>query len=241
MPEGNADAVPRSGLRYPGAAGRPRHPAVARAISAISGQGVLGIIRAPSGAEAYDLAMALWQAGLRAVEISVSTPGALDALADLVAARPDAESVIGAGTITDARTARSAVGAGADLLVSPIVERGVISVGREAGVAVLVGAATPTEAVAALKAGGSLVKLFPAGMFTPASVTDILQALPALPLVPTGGIRVADVSTWIAAGAVAVGIGGALTAGSSAELPDRVRSSLAAAATGRGNRESRGD
>jgi 2-dehydro-3-deoxyphosphogluconate aldolase/(4S)-4-hydroxy-2-oxoglutarate aldolase len=179
--------------------------------------------------------MALWQAGLRAVEISVSTPGALNAIADLAASRPDALSVIGAGTITDAQTARTAVGAGADLIVSPIVEPGVITVGREAGIAVLAGAATPTEAVAALQAGASLVKLFPASMFTPANVADILQALPDLPLVPTGGVRVADVSSWLAAGAAAVGMGGALTAGSSAELPARVRSILAAASMGRGS------
>jgi 2-dehydro-3-deoxyphosphogluconate aldolase/(4S)-4-hydroxy-2-oxoglutarate aldolase len=177
--------------------------------------------------------MALFEAGLRAVEISVSTPGALDAIAYLVAARPDAESVIGAGTVLDGRTARSAVGAGADLLVSPIAEPDVISSGREAGVAVLAGAATPTEAVAALRAGASLVKLFPAGMFTPATLADILQALPDLPLVPTGGVRIADVSGWIAAGAIAVGVGGALTAGSSAELPERVRGTLAAASIGR--------
>src|SRR5258708_36352889 len=104
----------------------PEGNAAARAISAISAQGVLGIIRAPSGAEAYDLAMALWQAGLRAGEISVSTPGGLDTGSDLVAARPDTESVIGAGTITDARTARSAVRAGADRLVRPIVQPRVV-------------------------------------------------------------------------------------------------------------------
>jgi 2-dehydro-3-deoxyphosphogluconate aldolase/(4S)-4-hydroxy-2-oxoglutarate aldolase len=203
-------------------------------INAISEQGVLGIVRSASGQEARDIAGRLWQAGLRAVEISVSTPGALDAVAELVAARSDPALVIGAGTIIDADTARSALSAGADLLVSPLADPDVIAVGRDVGAAVLAGAATPAEAVAAMRAGASLVKLFPARMLSPAIVADILQALPELPLMPTGGVAIADVGAWIGAGAIAVGLGGALTAGTPAEIPARVHRVLAAVSGGSG-------
>jgi 2-dehydro-3-deoxyphosphogluconate aldolase / (4S)-4-hydroxy-2-oxoglutarate aldolase len=193
-----------------------------RAVDAIRGQRVLGIIRADSAAAARNLTLELWQAGLRAVEISVSTPGAIEAVKALAAERRDPAFVIGAGTVMDAATARAAVAAGADLLVSPIADPAVIAVGRDAGLAVLAGAATPGEAVTAVSAGASLVKLFPARMFTPAVVADILQALPDLPLVPVGGIAIGEVGEWILAGAVAVGLGTSLTSGGPGDLHVRV-------------------
>jgi 2-dehydro-3-deoxyphosphogluconate aldolase / (4S)-4-hydroxy-2-oxoglutarate aldolase len=185
----------------------------ARAVAAIRAQRVLGIIRADSAEAARGLTVDLWQAGLRAVEISVSTPGAIEAVRALAGERADPAFVIGAGTVMNAATARAAVEAGADLLVSPIADPAVIAVGRDAGLAVLAGAATPGEAAAAMRAGASLVKLFPARLFTPAVVADILQALPDLPLVPVGGIAIGDVAGWLRAGAVAVGLGTSLTSG----------------------------
>jgi 2-dehydro-3-deoxyphosphogluconate aldolase / (4S)-4-hydroxy-2-oxoglutarate aldolase len=213
-------------------------PAGARAVGAIRGQRALGIIRADSAAIARNLTLELWQAGLRAVEISVSTPGAIEAVRVLAAERRDPAFVIGAGTVMDAATARAAVAAGADLLVSPIADPAVIAVGRHADLGVLAGAATPGEAVTAMRAGASLVKLFPARMFTPAVVADILQALPGLPLVPVGGIARGDVGEWLRAGAVAVGLGTSLTSGTPGQLHARVRevlanASAAAAATTR--------
>lgn len=194
----------------------------ARALDAIRGQRVFGIVRADSAGASHDLTRELWHAGLRAVEISVSTPGAIEAVTALAAERPHPAFVIGAGTIMDAATAQAAVEAGADLLVSPITDPAVITVGRDAGVAVLAGAATPGEAAAAMRAGASLVKLFPARMFRPAVVADILQALPDLPLVPVGGIAIGDVSEWLRAGAVAVGLGTSLTSGTHGDLHVRV-------------------
>jgi 2-dehydro-3-deoxyphosphogluconate aldolase/(4S)-4-hydroxy-2-oxoglutarate aldolase len=212
----------------------------ARAVDAIRGQRVLGIIRADSAEAARDLTLQLWQAGLRAVEISVSTPGAIEAVTALADERIDPAFVIGAGTLMDAATAQAAVEAGADLLVSPIADPAVIDVGRDAGLAVLAGAATPGEAAAAMRAGASLVKLFPARMLTPAAVGDILQALPDLPLVPVGGIAIRDVGEWLRAGAVAVGLGTSLTSGRPGNLHVRVAevlgiASAPAAATARHN------
>jgi 2-dehydro-3-deoxyphosphogluconate aldolase/(4S)-4-hydroxy-2-oxoglutarate aldolase len=194
----------------------------ARALDAILSQRVLGIVRSASAAAAASTARALIDGGLRAVELSTSTPGAIEAIAELVASRSDDSVAIGAGTILGGKAARAALQAGADLLVSPVVDLDVISAGREAGAAIIAGAATPTEAVTAVKAGADLVKLFPASAFSPAVVGDILQALPSLRLVPTGGVRIADVPQWLSAGAVAVGLGGALTAGE----PDALRAQL---------------
>jgi 2-dehydro-3-deoxyphosphogluconate aldolase / (4S)-4-hydroxy-2-oxoglutarate aldolase len=197
-------------------------PGRARALDAIRGQRVLGIIRADSAQAARSLTLKLWQAGLRAVEISLGTPGAIDAVSALADERPDPAFVIGAGTVMDVATAKAAIAAGADLLVSPIADPAVIAVGRDAGQAVLAGAATPGEAAAAVRAGATLVKLFPARMLTPAVVADILQALPDLPLVPVGGIAIRDVGEWLRAGAIAVGLGTSLTSGSPGDLHLRV-------------------
>jgi 2-dehydro-3-deoxyphosphogluconate aldolase/(4S)-4-hydroxy-2-oxoglutarate aldolase len=201
-----------------------------RGVDAIRGQRVLGIIRADSAEAARTLTLDLWQAGLRAVEISVSTPGAIDAVMALGRERPDPAFVIGAGTVMDAATAHAAVAAGANLLVSPIADAEVIAIGRDAGLAVLAGAATPGEAVAAMRAGASMVKLFPARMLTPAVVAEILQALPDLPIVPVGGIAIRDIGDWLRAGAVAVGLGTSLTSGSRDDLHARVSEVLAVAA-----------
>jgi 2-dehydro-3-deoxyphosphogluconate aldolase / (4S)-4-hydroxy-2-oxoglutarate aldolase len=198
----------------------------ARAVDAIRGQRVLGIIRAESAEAARGLTLDLWQAGLRAVEISVSTPGAIEAVTALAGERTDPALVIGAGTLMGEATAQAAVEAGADLLVSPIADPAVIAVGREAGLAVLAGATTPGEAAAAMRAGASLVKLFPARMLTPAVLADILQGLPDLPLVPVGGIAIRDVAEWLRAGAVAVGLGRSLTSGRPGDLHVRVREVL---------------
>ena len=184
-----------------------------RALEAIYTQHVLGIVRAASASDAKSAALALIAGGLRAVELSTSTPGAIEAVADLVESRPDDSVAIGAGTILDRMTAQAALIAGADLLVSPVLDLDVIDAAREAGAMVIAGAATPTEAITAMKAGADLVKLFPASAFTPAVIEDILQALPSLQLVPTGGVRLADIPQWLSAGAVAVGLGGALTSG----------------------------
>ncbi len=202
-------------------------------VSTICDQRIIGIVRAPSGDTARDLATSLWRAGLQAVEISLSTPGAVEAVAALAAERSDPALILGAGTVMDPDTARAAVEAGADLLVSPIADPAVIAIGRDAGVPVLAGAATPAEAVGAMRAGASLVKLFPARSLTPAIVADILQALPDLPLVPVGGIAIEDVGAWISAGAVAVGLGTSLVGDGRGDLPARVSEVLTVAAAAR--------
>jgi 2-dehydro-3-deoxyphosphogluconate aldolase/(4S)-4-hydroxy-2-oxoglutarate aldolase len=103
--------------------------------------------------------------------------------------------------------------AGAQLLVCPTLDLDVIRTGHRYGALVIPGCSTPTEMVAAVEHGADAVKVFPTSVWTPASLADVRSALPQLPLVPTGGIRVDDAADWLRAGAIAVGIGSELTAG----------------------------
>ncbi|MET9341160.1 bifunctional 4-hydroxy-2-oxoglutarate aldolase/2-dehydro-3-deoxy-phosphogluconate aldolase [Nonomuraea sp. NPDC003804] len=184
---------------------------------------VIGIIRAPSAETAVTYGRRLSAAGLAAVEVSLSTPGALAAVRELATG-----ALVGAGTVLDAVQAGMAIEAGARFLVCPTLDADVIRAGHRHGVPVVAGASTPTEIVRALEAGADLVKLFPATQSSPQALRDILQALPQAPIVPTGGISTATAPEWIAAGAVAVGIGGELTRGAPREAPSRVHGLLAA-------------
>ncbi|MEV4897147.1 bifunctional 4-hydroxy-2-oxoglutarate aldolase/2-dehydro-3-deoxy-phosphogluconate aldolase [Nonomuraea sp. NPDC055795] len=172
---------------------------------------IVGIVRAINAETAVQAAITTVDAGLDVVEVSLTTPGAIDAIAEIVRSRPDA--VIGAGTVLDEPTARLAALAGARFLVSPSLSREVLSTGHRYGLAVLPGVATATEIVTALESGADAVKLFPARASSPDVLRDLLQALPQAPVVPTGGITVENAPAWIAAGAVACGIGSAITSG----------------------------
>jgi 2-dehydro-3-deoxyphosphogluconate aldolase/(4S)-4-hydroxy-2-oxoglutarate aldolase len=171
---------------------------------------VVGIVRADDRVSAVRTARQLFAAGIAVVEVSLTTPGALDAIAELADGVP-AGGVLGAGTVLDAPAARAALTAGARLLVSPTLDIEVLRTGLRSGAAVLPGCATPTEMLTALAAGADAVKLFPASTWRPADLAAVRQALPQLPVVPTGGITADNAGEWLAAGAVAVGVGGALT------------------------------
>ncbi|MEU7899139.1 bifunctional 4-hydroxy-2-oxoglutarate aldolase/2-dehydro-3-deoxy-phosphogluconate aldolase [Nonomuraea sp. NPDC049152] len=182
---------------------------------------VIGIIRAPSAETAVSYGRRLASAGLTAIEVSLSTPDALSAVRTLATG-----AFVGAGTVLDAAQAVMAIEAGARFLVCPTLSAGVIGAGHRHGVPVVAGASTPTEIVAALEAGADLVKLFPAAQTSPEALRDVLQALPQAPIVPTGGVSAATAPEWIAAGAVAVGMGGELTRGEPEEAAPRVRALL---------------
>ncbi|GAA2878083.1 bifunctional 4-hydroxy-2-oxoglutarate aldolase/2-dehydro-3-deoxy-phosphogluconate aldolase [Streptosporangium fragile] len=185
---------------------------------------VIGIIRAPDADTAADLGTRLIGAGLRSIEVSLSTPGALAAIRRLAGGA----ALVGAGTVLDAQQAGAAIEAGARFLVCPSISAEVIRSANRHGVPVVAGAATPTEVLAALEAGADLVKIFPASQSSPRSLRDLLQALPHAPLVPTGGVSAATAPEWIAAGAAAVGIGGELTRGPADQTAGRVAALLAA-------------
>ncbi|MFE3448835.1 bifunctional 4-hydroxy-2-oxoglutarate aldolase/2-dehydro-3-deoxy-phosphogluconate aldolase [Nonomuraea sp. NPDC059194] len=189
---------------------------------------VIGIVRAPSAEIALSYGRRLACAGLTAVEVSLSTPDALGAVRALAS-----EAFVGAGTVLDASQAVMAIEAGARFLVCPALSTEVVRAGHRHGVPVVAGASTPTEIVAALEAGADLVKLFPAAQSSPGALRDILQALPQAPLVPTGGVSAATAPAWIAAGAVAVGMGDELTRGEPEKDAPRIRDLLTALAAAR--------
>jgi 2-dehydro-3-deoxyphosphogluconate aldolase/(4S)-4-hydroxy-2-oxoglutarate aldolase len=172
--------------------------------------GVLPVVRAASGAEAIAVGDALCEGGIRALEITMTVPGAVGVIAEAVARYGD-QLLIGAGTVMDEEQARACIDAGARFVVSPIVDIPTIAVCRRADVAVLPGALTPTEVVQAWRAGADFVKVFPCSAAGGASYVKALKApLPHIPLVPTGGVTLGTIGELFAAGASAVGVGGDL-------------------------------
>ena len=183
-------------------------------------QGVVGIVRTADAASAVAAARSVLDAGLHSVEVPLTNPGALAAIEELTAAYPDA--TIGAGTVLDSTAAVLAIRAGARFLVSPSVDTGVIRTAHRYGAAALPGAGSVTEIMRALEDGADAVKVFPASALGPQWVKDVRAALPQAPLVPTGGVTLEDVPSWLAAGAVACGIGSALTRGTADDIRARV-------------------
>ncbi|RJQ84429.1 bifunctional 4-hydroxy-2-oxoglutarate aldolase/2-dehydro-3-deoxy-phosphogluconate aldolase [Amycolatopsis panacis] len=183
-------------------------------------QGVVGIVRTADAVSAVTAARSVLDAGLRSVEVPLTNRGALAAIEELTSAYPDA--TIGAGTVLDESSATAAIRAGARFLVSPSLHTGVIRTAHRYGAAAFPGTGSVTEIVRALEEGADAVKVFPASALGPQWVKDVRAALPQAPLVPTGGIEPADVPEWLAAGAVACGIGSALTHGTAKEIRARV-------------------
>jgi len=184
-----------------------RRQAIAERIIEI---GILPVVRAASGAEAIAVGDALGDGGIRALEITMTVPGAVNVIAEAVARYGD-NFLIGAGTVLDGDQARACIDAGARFVVSPMVDVDTIAVCRRADIPVLPGALTPTEIVQAWRAGADFVKVFPCSAVGGASYIKAVKApLPDIPLVPTGGVTLDTVGAFFAAGASAVGVGGDL-------------------------------
>jgi len=180
-------------------------------VSAIRAAGLIPVIRADSSAVAIHVVNALVDAGLTIVEITMTVPDAMAAI-EAIAGRFGQRIVLGAGTVTHAATAQSALEAGAEFLVSPCLVPDVLAVARQAGVAAIPGALTPTELHDAIAAGADLVKIFPVqNIGGPAYLRALRGPFPHAPLVPTGGVALADIGEYFRAGAVAVGVGSELT------------------------------
>jgi len=172
--------------------------------------GVIAVVRLKEAAGLRDVATALAAGGVAALEITMTTPGALEAIAELASQGAEAGSVVGAGTVLDERAARDVIAAGARFVVSPTLDRSVVRYCRDKGVACLPGAFSPTELLEAWRAGASLVKLFPASAVGPRYLREVLAPLPFLRVVPSGGVSVDNAGDWIRAGAAAVSVGSAL-------------------------------
>ena len=176
-------------------------------LKAIADTGILLIIRLDDEQDALAVAEAAIAGGVKALEVTLSVPNALGIISTLSKKYAKDGILIGAGTVLDAETARAAVLAGAQLLVSPNVTQGMIQVANRYQAVSVCGAYTPTEVVTALEYGADIVKLFPAEMLGPNYVKTIKAPLEQAPVAPTGGVTPENVKEWFAAGCVSVGAG----------------------------------
>jgi 2-dehydro-3-deoxyphosphogluconate aldolase/(4S)-4-hydroxy-2-oxoglutarate aldolase len=171
--------------------------------------GLIAVIRASRPDEAVHVAGALLAGGIPAVELTFSTPGAAEALAE-VRQRYGEEVLIGAGTIREPEQVDAAVRAGAAFLVTAHLRADLLAAMQQTGLPVAPGVFTPSEVAQALDAGAQAVKLFPASTGGPRHLRALLGPFPGLRVIPTGGIGLDDLGAWFAAGALAVGIGSEL-------------------------------
>ena len=166
------------------------------------------------------IADSLRAGGIRAFEITLNSASALDSIAALAVRFDPAEMLIGAGTVLDVAQAQAAVDAGARFFVMPHTDPELIRWAAERGIPAFPGGFTPSEILAAWRAGAAAVKLFPASVAGPVFVREMRGPLPEIPLIPVGGVNLETAPAFIAAGALAVGIGGWLTGGGE---PARIR------------------
>lgn len=211
----------------------------AQKIQLIRDTGVIAIMRAQSSDQLIAAADAIRQGGVRAIEVTMTTPGALRVIEQATERYGD-DVLFGAGTVLDAETARAAILAGAGFVVAPTLSFAVIELCRRYNVPVIPGCYTPTEMLAAWEAGADFVKLFPAEVGGPPLVKAILAPLPQLQIVPVGGVDLNTTADFIRNGAAAVGVGSSLInqklldAGDMAELTRRAAAFIAEVKKGRG-------
>ena len=177
-------------------------------VKRIEASGVVAVVRLTDPGVGEQVARALMAGGVAAIEITMTVPRAVDLIATLVAAIPSA--LIGAGTVTDAETARAVIDAGAKFVVSPVYRPRVVEACHERGVAAMPGCFSPTEILAAWEQGADVIKIFPATSLGPSFIKDLRGPFPSIKVMPTGGVSQQNAADWIRAGALAIGVGSAL-------------------------------
>jgi 2-dehydro-3-deoxyphosphogluconate aldolase/(4S)-4-hydroxy-2-oxoglutarate aldolase len=179
------------------------------ATTRIGETGVLVIVRLPRPDGLDEVAAAVLRAGVHALEVTYNTPGALQWVS-AATKRYGGELCIGVGTVRSSKDASVAIEAGAEFLVSPYLDLGVVEVASRHGLPAIPGALTPGEVAAASRAGAAMIKLFPAGLGGPNYLRDLLAPLDDVSLLPTGGVDESNAADFIAAGAAALSIGAAV-------------------------------
>ena len=194
--------------------------------------GIVPVVRATSAKQAISAAVAVAAGGITIVEVTMTVPGALEAITQLIKTLGN-EVIVGAGTVLDAQAARHCFDAGAEFLVSPGLDLGTIKAAHDASKLIMAGALTPTEVITAWKAGADFVKVFPASAVGGAAYLKALRGpLPQVPLVPTGGVNLNTAADFLRAGASALGVGGelvlaaALKSGETAQITTLARQYL---------------
>jgi len=171
--------------------------------------GIVAVLRAPRGELLAEVAEALLAGGVEAIEVTFTVPHALQVI-EQVADRLGDKLVLGAGTVLDAETARAAILAGAQFIVSPTLNLQVVELCRRYSRVVMPGALTPTEILTAWQAGADIVKVFPSDLTGPGYLKAVLAPLPQVRLMPTGGVNLQTAADFLKAGACALGIGSSL-------------------------------
>jgi len=175
--------------------------------------GVVAVVRAENAEQAKKIAEACIKGGVAAIEITFTVPGAAEVIKELAETYTSGQLILGAGTVLDPETARIAILAGAQYIVCPSLNVGTIRLCNRYQVPCMPGAQTVREIIEAMEAGADIIKVFPGETLGPSFVRAVKGPLPQAPLMPTGGVSLENVSEWIKAGCVAVGVGGNLTAG----------------------------
>jgi 2-dehydro-3-deoxyphosphogluconate aldolase/(4S)-4-hydroxy-2-oxoglutarate aldolase len=172
--------------------------------------GIVPVIRAGSAKHAIAAAEAVAAGGISIIEVTLTVPGAIEAIAQLVK-DIGKELVVGAGTVLDAQTAHKCFDVGAEFLVTPGLDLGTVKAANDSGKLIMAGALTPTEVITAWKSGADFVKIFPASAVGGAGYIKALRApLPQILLVPTGGVNLTTAADFLRAGSAALGVGGEL-------------------------------
>ena len=178
-------------------------------IMRLTDPGIIAVVRAQKTEQVLPLSEALIAGGVIAIEITMTTPNALDAIRDARAKLGD-RALIGVGTVLDAATCRAAVAAGAEFIVTPICRLEFVPIAKEAERPIMLGAYTPTEAQLAHEAGADFIKIFPADTLGPGYIKALRAPLPHLRIVPTGGVDINNVGEFIKVGCAALGVGSSL-------------------------------
>lgn len=182
-------------------------------VSGILESGVVAVVRAESKEQGFKIIEAVKEGGVKALEITLTVPGAVDIIKELVEAYKDEDVIIGAGTVLDAESARACILAGAKYIVSPCFDAEMVKLCNRYAIPVMPGVFTPKECKEALELGVDVLKVFPGNAFGPSIISAFRGPLPQGNYMPTGGVSLDNVSEWIKAGAVAVGAGSVLTKG----------------------------
>ena len=188
----------------------------AATVRAIEQFGIVAVIRLKDPARVRGVVDALAAGGVRALEVTMTVPRAVDLIRELAPTMPDG-FLLGAGTVTDAATTRAVIDAGAAFVVGPVFRPEVIAACHDRDVPAIPGCFSPTEILAAHEAGADIVKVFPATALGPTFIRDVRAPLPQVKLMPTGGVTIENAGEWIRAGAAAVGVGSALLDGKAIE------------------------
>ncbi|MBB6218514.1 2-dehydro-3-deoxyphosphogluconate aldolase/(4S)-4-hydroxy-2-oxoglutarate aldolase [Anaerosolibacter carboniphilus] len=182
-------------------------------IQKIVESGVVAVIRAESKEQGMKIIEAVKKGGIKALEITMTVPGAVDIIKELSEVYKNEDVIIGAGTVLDPETARACILAGAKYIVSPSLNIETVKLCNRYRIPVMPGIMTVKEAIEALDYGAEIVKVFPGNAFGPSIISAFKGPLPQGNFMPTGGVSLENVKDWIKAGAIAVGTGGDLTKG----------------------------